>query len=196
VEANNSFFELLQEVSSNEKALGSFEKIMKSQYSQSNKEKSAEVSKMKQELEVSRTRLNNAQIMMLDGKLDANDYANIKSRLEPEMQKIASRLALLDTKNPEESKIIDYGFYFLRNLDKLFAVADLEKKHRILGSTCPEKLFFENGGVRTATDDGIIPILLSGIISSTKNKEARSKNFDLASCRVGVDGIEPPTLCL
>ena len=71
-----------------------------------------------------------------------------------------------EKKDPEANKIIDYGFYYFRNFDKIFLDADLEEKHRILGSTFPEKLVFEN-------------------------KKGQSQNGLTLSSMVELQGIEP-----
>ena len=85
VEVNQSFYEMLVDISSNEKALKSFEKILSDYYLKDNKQKRSDLEKTTKEMEVIRKRLDNAQMMTLDGALDTQEYRNIKAKLEPEM---------------------------------------------------------------------------------------------------------------
>jgi hypothetical protein len=175
IEVNHSFYQLLLHVSSNEKALKSFEKILSDYYLKGNKQKKADLEKANKEVELIRKRLDNAQMMTLDGALDATEYRNIKARLEPEMSRLVRKQAELNCKDENETEMLKYGFYFLRNLDKLFAVADLEEKHRILGSTFPEKIVFMEGVCRTSSPEGAISQVLIASKSLKRNKKNRTK---------------------
>ena len=192
-EANNSFYELLEEISDNEKALRSFEKILSNHYSKGNKEKKIEKEKVAKELEVLRKRLDNAQMMTLDGNLDASEYRNIKARLEPEVQRLVRKQSDLESNDDNTSEILSYGFHFLRNLPQLFSEADLNEKFLILGSTFPEKLIFKKGKVRTASSDSDITVLIKRDKPLKQNKKGRAKIFALPSGKVENIGVEPTT---
>ena len=191
VEVNGSFYEMLVEISSNEKALKSFEKILSDHYLKDNKQKKADLEKTNKEIEVICKRLDNAQMMTLDGALDASEYRNIKAELEPEMSRLIRKQTELNCKDENEEEILEYGFYFLRNLDKLFTVADLEQKHRILGSTFPEKLVFTDGACQTSSPESAVSLLLKPSKNLRENKKGRTKNFVLPSGRVEATGVEP-----
>lgn len=60
--------------------------------------------------------------------LDASEYRKIKSKLEPEIERLASKVSQLSQNDNNEKEIIDFGFYFLRNMSKLFASADFRQK--------------------------------------------------------------------
>ena len=130
-------------------------------------------------------------MMTLDGALDATEYRNIKAKLEPEIQRLLSKEAGLNSNEDNAEEILEYGLHFLRNFDKLFAVATLEERALILGSTFPEKLIFENGRVRTASPESNISALLNLDKDSSGNKKGSAKIIALPSGQVEVTGIEP-----
>ena len=203
-EGNNSFYEYLDEISGNEKAITSWERILRDYYLKDNKEKKGESEKVARELELLRKRLDNAQMMTLDGALDATEYRNIKAKLEPEVQRLLRKQIELNSKEDNVEEILEYGFHFLRNLPKLFAVATLEERSMILGSTFPEKLIFKDGVVRTACPDSAISELIKPGKDFRGNKKGSAKIFALPSGQVEVTGIEPvskhdcqkPSTCL
>ena len=203
-EANEVFYEQLADISNHQKTLLSLEIILKDVILKNSKEKSTDLNKLKQEADTYRNRLTNAQNMMLDGSLDTVDYNNIRARLEPQLNKLIRDIASSERTDPEANKIIDYGFYYFRNFDKLFLDADLEEKHRILGSTFPEKLVFENKKVRTAKDQDIMSLLLKADKRFIEIKKGRLHFFSRPSQRVELQGIEPwskhirrkPSTCL
>ena len=162
---------------------------MKDVILKNSKEKSTDLNKLKQEADVYRNRLINAQNMMLNGSLDTVDYNNIKARLEPQLNKLMRDIALSERTDPQANKIIDYGFYYFRNSDKLFLDAGLEEKHRILGSTFPEKLVFENKKVRTAKDQDIMSLLLKADKRLVEIKKGRLHLFSRPSQKVELQGI-------
>ena len=97
----------------------SMELILKDANKTDGQDKATEFKKLKQELEVYQKRLENAQLLMLDGGIDTGDYRNIKSRIEPEIERLVRQIASVEQKDPEEDKIIEYGFFFLRHLNVL-----------------------------------------------------------------------------
>lgn len=175
IEVNQSFYHMLLHISSNQKALKSFEKILSDYYLKDNKQKKADLEKVNKEIELIRKRLDNAQMMILDGALDGTEYKNIKARLEPEMSRLIRKQAELNCKDENETEMLKYGFYFLQNLDKLFDVADLDDKHRILGSTFPEKIVFTEGACHTSSPDIAISQLLIPSKSLRRDKNGRTK---------------------
>jgi site-specific DNA recombinase len=190
-EANDSFYEYLDEISGNEKAIKSWEKILRVYYSKEGKEKQTEKEKVSKELELLQKRLENAQMLTLDGALDASEYRNIKAKLEPEIERLIRKQTDLNSTHDDVQEILKYAFHFLRNLPKRFTVATLEEKFMILGSTFPEKLIFRNGTLRTACPDSAISVLIKPRKDFRGNKKGSAKIFALPSGQVEVTGVEP-----
>jgi hypothetical protein len=76
----------------------------------------------------------------------------------------------------------------LRSLDKLFTVAVLEQKHRILGSTFPEKLVFTDGACRSTSPKSAVSLLLKPGKGLNGNKKDTAKFFAVPSCELETTG--------
>ncbi|MDQ3846108.1 MAG: hypothetical protein M3342_19195 [Bacteroidota bacterium] len=79
----------------------------------------------------------------------------------------------------------------MKDLSKLFAVADLEEKSLIPDSTFPEKLVFEKGRVRTTTGDSSISVLIKPGKDFSRSKKGSPKIFALPFVKVEDNGVEP-----
>lgn len=113
---------------------------------------------MKKELATYQNRLTKAQTLLLDDQLDIREYYSLKSKLYQEIERLTVKISATDVKGNDETDLIEFGFYFLANLDKLFTVADLNVKCTIIGSNFPEKLIYEKHTYRTASNKNI-PLL-------------------------------------
>ncbi len=190
-EANEQFNNVLRAVCNNKKLFASYALIMKDACKKNGQDKSAELQDATKEMEIYQKRLDNAQTLMLDNQLDPGEYRKIKAKLEPEIERIASKVAGLGSNKTNEKDIIEFGFYFLANIDKLFVGADLETKRHFLGSTFPEKLIYSDGVYRTATEDNVLLLLARSGKGSAKKEEGRRGLFRLPSRRVEPAGVEP-----
>jgi len=191
-EANDVFYEVLRAVSTNDKIFRSLELIMGGKHKENTDDRAEELAGLKKQLETYEQRLERAQLLMLDGQMDFMEYQPIKSRLEEEMHRIRIKVdAIEEVKPKDETAIMEYGFYFLSNLDKLFTAADLEVKRQIIGSTFPEKLIFENNTYRTASDNNVLLLIAATGKGFDVKKESRLEKSNLLSRRVEPAGFEP-----
>ena len=182
--ANDIFYGLLTDISGNKKLIKTIEAITTNVHKNSNKEQEIQSQKIDKEIKTYRTRLDNAQTLMLDGELDAADYRNIKAKLQPEIENLVKQQRLLNEKNPEEQEIMKFGIYFLNNMVEILTEADLEAKHQIIGSMCPEKLVFENNELRTNISGGVLPLLINASKGLKEKQEDLLKKFNQSSCLV------------
>ncbi len=190
--ANANFEALLERISGNKKVLKSFELILTDSFKKDGTGKEAELKKIAKELATLQGRLRNAETLMLDGEIKASDYNGIKTRLEPEIARLIRQQTSLDSSsNREEREVLEFGFYFLSNCAKLFKDAALEQKRRIIGSTFPEKLVFENGECRTYSEDSFMALISRTGKDSTKKKDGDNSENCSPSCHVVAPGLEP-----
>ncbi len=192
-EPNDAFDEYLISLSGNKKLMRVFDHIWEGPHKKQGREKADELAKLKQELETCKKRLSNAQLLMLDGHLDTNEYRNIKNQLEPEIGRLTRQIVDYQEKDPEEADIKQFGFMFLNRLGELFEVATPEDKHLILGSTFPEKLVCKDGKVRTASGSDIQQLLFSSDTDFRETKKGQSNDFDCPSCQVELGRVELPS---
>ena len=192
-DVNSKFYTQLNIASKNEKLIRSFQLILKDNFEKDGKEKIGNLNKLKSELETYKKRLQNAQILMLDGELSPNDYQEIKLRIQPEVERLTKEVVFLEHHDPEESNIIEFGFLYLRNLDKVFQASTLEEKSAIIGLTYPEKMSFLDGAFQTISGTDIISLLCRTGKGFSQQKGKPQKNFCGLSQEVTPSGFKPET---
>lgn len=193
---NELFYKMLRDVSGNLPLMKTIDAMIKFAHLDENKDQNIEAGKAKKEIEILRTRLINAETLMLDGELTPSDYRNIKGRIEPEVEKLERLQRQLSAKNPEEKEILEFGMYFLRNMAELILAADLDLKHKIIGSMFKEKLIFENNEVRTNISEGALAMIINSSKGFGEKRKAELKKFNSASQPVPGTGTQPPVLIL
>ena len=195
-EVNDRFMALLKGISAHKKVFKSFELIMQDAHGKGKKQAGSEVVAVTRELETVSKRLSNAQMLMLDGSLDADEYKGIKSKLGPEKERLEAKLATLNNRRDDESEAVSFGVYFLSNFDELFTSAGLSLKRRIIGSVFPEKLVYEKGQHRTAISGGTQSLITALGAAPSENKTGGTKNFGRLFGVVEDSGFEPLTSCM
>lgn len=79
-----------------------------------------ELKTLKEDLYVYEKRKEKVQILMLDGDLSFADFQSFKSKIEPEIEALTERIKSIEQlRNSDEEEVIEFGFQFLSNLDKL-----------------------------------------------------------------------------
>ncbi len=191
---NDAFNKMLNAVSTNEKKLKTFEAVIQDYCGTNNRDKEKELARIETELATTIKRLSNIQTLMMDGELDAGDYRAMKTKLEPEIERLErEKRRLGEQENSDKRKFIEHGFNFLRNLPELFTSADLEGKHRFLGSTFPQKMKFENGEVRTNEQHPIL-MLMDKSNKALSAQKSKAPDFSGALTKKAPPvGLEPTT---
>ncbi len=191
---NEAFYKLLRTVSMNEKGLKTFELALTDYCGSNSKEREREIAKTENELATLRKRLVHIQTLMMDGELEPADYRAMKGKLEPEIDRLErEKTKLGDGRDSKKQEVIEHGFHFLRNLPELFTSADLEGKHRLLGSTFPQKMVFENGEVRTKEEHPLLMLISKPRKASSRQKSKAPDNSGALTNKVNPLGLEPKT---
>ncbi|MBB1285924.1 recombinase family protein [Flavisolibacter sp. BT320] len=193
-EANKLFAEKLREITFNGACLKVLEHFAASLYQSGGHTAEQEAQKLRAELQKNRERLTNAQQLLLDGTLEPSDYKEIKSRYEPLVNQLESRLRNLSQDADDLDEMLAYGRRFFKKLDELYREGTLPVKQQLIGSMFPEKLIFENKTYRTIKENPLIPLLCrSGKGSKGAKNKKTGKNAGLSSEAPPV-GLEPTTL--
>ena len=192
---NQTFFKELRGVSNNKKLIQTVNALTSNLHKRTNADQKAQAEKVEKEIQIYRSRLDNAQTLMLDGELDASEYRSIKAKIQPELEKLVRAQTAINQKNPEEQEIQEFGIYFLMNMAELLIEADLELKNKIIGSMFPKKLVFENNELRTNIEDGVMPMLIATSKAFSVNKKGELEKSSSPSCLVPGTGIEPALPC-
>ena len=189
--ANDLIDEMFGCVSDNKKAIKFFESILNNSHKNTKIDNSAELIKVKKEIDTLKGRLEKARNLLLDDKIDSADFKGMKEKIEPEINSLVKKQVELSSNNKSEVDIIDFGFYFLNNISNVFPDVDLSDKRKILGSTFPEKIIIEDNEVRTPEEDNVLLLITKPAKHLRKKKEGKRMDFSFPSCQVVSTGIEP-----
>ena len=195
-ETNQIFTQKLRTLNINVQAIELLIKSLKTRLKADTGNNKAELEKITKEIEKSKQRINNAQVLMLDGELNPTEYKELKVKLEENIMRLTSEETKLRSNNTSFDKVLDACKKIVLNIHIAYAKADASTKQRIVGSIFPEKFIFENNRVRTTKANELIDRICSKINNSKENKTGQQSFYELLPCRVLPLGLEPRTLRL
>ena len=192
-EANDIFVMSLERFSLKKEAIDLYYLAVKDAFYVNEKDKSQLLAQIKRDIEANRERIEKAQTMLLDAKLEASDCRDIKGRCQPEIDKLNRKVVEVASFDPDYSRFIEEGFGLLRNMAGSYAHSDLQTKQQIIGSIFPEKLTFENNYYRTTKLLNSFTRILTNNGLSVVNKKGAENIFCTQTPWVTPRGFEPPT---
>jgi len=135
--------------------------------------------------------LSKAQDMLVDSKIDHEDYANIKRKISSEKIKIEDKLNELKKDVDSNSELQNQNINILTNILAVYDKVDIRDKLRLIGSIFPEKLIFDGFKYRTARINEVVRLMLliDNKLGATKNGQL--SEFLELSGQVELPGIEP-----
>lgn len=138
-----------------------------------------------------KNRINNLQDHFADNIISAEDYSSTRARYETEKQSLESELRNAAAYSGESKTKLKKCLELINNLDVMFEKADLLQKSKILGSTFPEKLFFDGKKCRTPRINEVLRLAISNDKGfGNKKSEQLSENLELFGLVVP-RGVEP-----
>lgn len=81
-----------------------------------------------------------SQDLMLDGKLDPDEYVNIKTRLSVQTLELKNKIDRLKSTNTEVKSHAKAGLNLLTNIAETYSKSSIQLKHKIVCSIFPEFL--------------------------------------------------------
>lgn len=189
--ANEVFCEGLKEFNSKPNAIETYLITLRRAFLINQEDNSNNIGVYKKEIEKLRSRMYSAQTMMLDKDIDPAEFRDIKSRLEPEIEKLERKITNLSSGSENYAEYIAGGIDLIRKMSDFFASADLQAKQQLIGSIFPEKFVFENNTYRTT--QFLMPfnrILAIGAAFAGKKKGTETKIMFQSSSVVPL-GFEP-----
>ncbi len=126
-------------------------------------------------------RLYNLQDHLADNNLSPEEYTTMRGRYELQKQTLEQELKNVSLQTGELKTKLRKYFHVINNLDVMFQNADLANKSKILGSTFPEKLFFDGKKSRTTRINEVIRLLISNDVGFQNEKSGQlSENLELS----------------
>ncbi len=193
---NKRFTDVLLMISSNPAAIEYYEEEMKHKLIDNVHEKNKLVRKFQEEIDANKERINKARKMMLDDKIDADDYRETKDQYQPIIDKFIRKQAEVASMDSSCKLYGEFGFSVLKNLGKHYENLDLEGKQQLVGLIFPEKLIFEKNQFRTKHLRKAVELICRKIKGFGGEKKELAIKFDGQSNVVIPFGFEPKTLSL
>lgn len=151
---------------------------------------------LKAQIEQEQQRIENLQSLLMDGKLDADDYTIMKGRCADQINTLKQKLDALGKDHAHIRKLATGAFNLLSNLSESFKNADVELKQKIVCSIFPKKLTFDGKICRTPEINSAIPLIFrvgKGLGEKEKGNDASDCIHSPSAVR---GGFEPPVRLL
>ncbi|MFE3867381.1 recombinase family protein [Flavobacterium sp. LS2P90] len=183
--------DLLIDLQINENVKELFAEVLKDSESQINGNKSNQLKTMLERQRNLKSRLENAENMLLDHEVTPETFNNMTSRINKELMTVNDEIESLNTSNDSIKQYVDAGIELLANLDILFMESDYEGKRILAGSLFTGKLIFGNDGCRTTNVNEVINVLTRSSKGLEGIKKGQTvKNYSL-TVKVPGAGVEP-----
>ena len=160
-------------------------------FKESQKTDNADMHKKDDDIKKNKERINQAQMLMLDGKLDAQEYREIRTQYEEVNRNLQLEKSNIQSVDANFMDYLKYNVHFIKNIDQIYLKSEASIKQKIVGSILKEKLIFENLEYRTPNFCQIISLIMP------KDREIKSKKKGMFginsehSLKVARRGIEP-----
>jgi site-specific DNA recombinase len=192
-EANEEFLKELRKIRANAEVLEAYYEALKEKFGEYQKDNSKTIQRMGEEIKKHEARIKNAQLLMIDTDIDMAEYRSIKKTCEEAINKLAKEKAELENTDSDYVEYLSYSVEVLKKIDYTFETADLPVKQKIIGSICPEKLFFENKKYRTKRINSVVALIAVKNSKLFGHKKGLNEKSIIQSSNVVMIGIEPTT---
>lgn len=192
IEMNDSFNEKLEAVVFDADIEILYQDITKDIFGQKTDHKKISKTQIEGEISKNRERINNAQQMMLDGQITAEEYREIKKRYEPIIDKLIKDHVEADSLDIEFKRYLKKGLCLVKNLPNAYKNCDAKDKQIILRSILKENLRIENNEVRTGELNDTFSLIARTDKAFTGKKKRTVVKFLQLSAEEVPGGFEPP----
>ncbi len=194
-EAHKGLLEEFRKIASNKHVFDLYYMVMSDLYKKNGGDKTVKLKEASAGIEKLKTRLLNAQTLMLDGDINAADFKNIKNQLNPEIENLERKKISILSSEDNYQKYLDKGIPLLKNIDKHYEEADFDGKQHILGSIFPEKMTFGENGYRTIKENPVLALIAATGKGFRNKKTGKAEEIFNLSGVVPRTGIEPALPC-
>ncbi len=149
IKVHAAFDELLKSIQIEPEIMTLYNAFLEDEMKTSEVDNKAELNKLKIQLDQIENRLIKSQDLMLDGKLDPDEYVSIKARYKKQKKDIKDKIANFKASKRELTELIQNGLHLLENIRETYVTGSIHLKHKIVGSIFMEQLSFDGKKCRT-----------------------------------------------
>lgn len=151
----------------------------------------AEIKRAENEIDILNKRLENLQLLFIDGNISNEEYSKLKLKFTSELDRLNNSIYGSKNSSMEITESLKNSINLFKNLPSALKSMELEDRFQILSSIFPEKLKFDGKNCRTPKINQALALLLSVDKGSRGNKKRdKLKNLGL-SLQVDPQGFEP-----
>jgi site-specific DNA recombinase len=147
--------------------------------------------KAQKELEFVNKRLENLQLLFVDGKIETQEYTKLKAKFVTEIESFKNTVSNNRDKSREDLDKIKASINFFNDIETSMEFMEIGEKHEILRSTFPEKVKFDGKNCRTPKSNKVLDLILT-VDAGFRGYKKRDKlnKIGLSLC-VDPEGFEP-----
>ena len=187
-----AFDELLKSIQIEPEVMALYNAFLEDEMKTSEVDNKAELKKLNLQLEQIESRLIKSQDLMLDGKLDPDEYVSIKARYTGQKNEIKEKIANFKASKRELVELIQSGLHLLENVRETYHSGAIHLKHKIVGSIFMEQLSFDGKKCRTPKLNKIFDLFPNIDKGLGKVKRGQLNEFFQLSPSAERGGFEPP----
>ncbi len=189
---HQAFNQLLKSIEIDSDAHDLYTAILANLMGESQEKGKLEAKNLKVQLEKITQRIENMQDLMLDGKLDSDEYVSIKTRYSGQIIDLKEKIKTLSMDNTEVKRLTTSSLNFFTNLTAAYENATIHLKHKIVGSIFPELIKFDGEKCRTPKINSVLELFSSFNGGLGENEKGQLTQFCQLSPSVERGGFEPP----
>jgi site-specific DNA recombinase len=150
-----------------------------------------EYQKAQKALELVNKRLENLQLLFIDGNIELHEYNKLKTKFTTEVEEL--KITISNNKEKSKNRLdgLKEAINLFKNLPKAMKSMDIADKHQLLSSIFPEKLKFDGKNCRTPKANRVLDLILTIDKASRGFKKKDKLNKIGLSLRVDPEGFEP-----
>ena len=189
---NDMFVKYVGTLKPNETVLKLYEQILADIRDEGNKDKKAEVERLKKDLAEQEKLVESVEDKYFSNEIDSNNYQKMLKRYNGVIESIKNKIEVLTgtIKNNIEPKL-KYSISLINNIDTFIADAPVEVKIKLISSMFPEKIEFDGIRYRTKSYNKVLDLIYQETKELRTGRIESGASFDTHPATVPRPGLEP-----
>lgn len=189
---NDKFVKYVSTLKPNETVLKLYEQILADIRDEGNKDKKAEVARLKKELAEQQKLVESVEDKYFSNEIDSNIYQKMLKRYNGVIESIEGKIKMLtETINTNIEPKLKYSISLINNIDAFIADAPVEVKIKLISSMFPEKIEFDGIRYRTDSYNKVLDLIFQETKELRTGRIKSEVSFDTHPASVPRPGIEP-----
>ncbi len=180
---NNDLDSILELIKFKKNPIELYQIVLKKYLSDEGKSSKSEINKANKELDIFNKRLENLQILFIDGKIETQEYNKFRAKFTSEIENLKGGISSNRDKTKGTLEELKDAINLFKDLPKALKSMEISDKYEILSSIFTEKLKFDGKNCRTPNSNKVLDLLLTIDKGSGENKKRdKLKKIGLSLC--------------